>query len=371
MTKQTSRKPGFHFNSEVNFRQCGSQWLDLWGSDSRCAIEEPVPESDWYLYTAPAPDGLGIGTDINRGVEGYSRALEDVSLIEELGLDAYRFNVSWARLEPQRDQINQEAVAHYQQPLEALVAKGIKPMVTIHHFSSPKWIDDVTRRETCGDAGIEPSDTDLCGWAESGAQDVAEELGELAGLLASEYYGDLVDEWEKITSNEPVNYILASYGSDNFPPGRGNLLGLTSVAGVESLMKTLENYAEGHVQVYDAIKANDTVDADGDGNNALVGFSLNVNDWSPARDGEISTNPEDINAANKVWYLYHYLFVDALLTGQFDRNLDRMANENEAHPNWAGKLDWLGVQYYARFGVTGAIPVPLQSRGCHALKACR
>ena len=33
-----------------------------------------------------------------------------------------------------------------------------------------------------------------------------------------------------------------------------------------------------------------------------------------------------------------------------------MANENEAHPNWAGKLDWLGVQYYARFGVTGAIP---------------
>ena len=54
-------------------------------------IEEPVPESDWYLYTAPAPDGLGIGTDINRGVEGYSRALEDVSLIEELGLDAYRF----------------------------------------------------------------------------------------------------------------------------------------------------------------------------------------------------------------------------------------------------------------------------------------
>ena len=116
-------------------------------------IEEPVPESDWYLYTAPAPDGLGIGTDINRGVEGYSRALEDVSLIEELGLDAYRFNVSWARLEPQRDQINQEAVAHYRELLEALVAKGIKPMVTIHHFSSPKWIDDVTRRETCGMQG--------------------------------------------------------------------------------------------------------------------------------------------------------------------------------------------------------------------------
>ena len=232
-------------------------------------------------------------------------------------------------MEPQRDQINQEAVAHYRELLEALVAKGIKPMVTIHHFSSPKWIDDVTRRETCGDAGIEPSDTDLCGWAESGAQDVAEELGELAGLLASEY-GDLVDEW-----CTQMNQFRSSWPSRTTFQAEESRL--TSVAGVESLMKTLENYAEGHVQVYDAIKANDTVDADGDGNNALVGFSLNVNDWSPARDGDISTNPEDINAANNVWYLYHYLFVDALLTGH-DRNLDR--SDNKKISNWAGKLDW-------------------------------
>jgi beta-glucosidase len=315
-------------------------------------IEEPVPESDWFIFTSPEPQGLGIGTDINRGVEGYSRALDDIALIEELGLDAYRFNVSWSRLEPQRDQINQEAVDHYRALLEALVSRGIKPMVTIHHFSSPNWIDDVKRRQTCADAGIEPSDTDLCGWAESGAQEVAEELGELAALLAAEY-GDLVDEW--CTLNEPVNYILASYGSNTFPPGRGNLLGLASEAGVNELLTTLENYVEGHVQVYDAIKANDTVDADGDGINALVGFSLNVNDWSPARDGVLSDNPEDITAADNVWYLYHYLFVDALIDGQFDRNLNRMAEANEAHSDWAGKLDWLGVQYYARFGVTGKI----------------
>jgi beta-glucosidase len=317
-------------------------------------IEEPAPASDWFVFTSPEPMGIGRGTDINRGVKGYSRALDDVALMEELGLDAYRFNVSWSRIEPQRDQIDQGALAHYRALLEALVSRGIKPMVTIHHFSSPIWIDDIRRRESCADAGIQPSDTDLCGWSGAGAHAVAEELGEFAGLLAAEY-GDLVDEW--CTLNEPVNYILASYGSDTFPPGRGSLLGLATEAGVNGLLMTLENYVEGHVQVYDAIKAADTVDADGDGQNALVGFSLNVNDWSPARDGKLSENPDDIAAANNVWYLYHYLIVDAILSGQFDRNLNRMADEDEAHPNWAGKLDWLGVQYYARFGVTGAVPI--------------
>jgi beta-glucosidase len=80
-----------------------------------------------------------------------------------------------------------------------------------------------------------------------------------------------------------------------------------------------------------------------------------VNDWSPARDGQLSDNPEDIAAADNVWYLYHYLFVDALVNGQFDRNLNRMAEADEAHSDWTGKVDWLGVQYYARFGVTGKI----------------
>jgi beta-glucosidase len=103
--------------------------------------------------------------------------------------------------------------------------------------------------------------------------------------------------------------------------------------------------------MYRAIKENDTVDADGDGNPASVGLSLSVIDWAPARANAPSTNPDDIAARDRVNYVYHYLRPDSLLNGTFDTDLDGVPDEQ--HPEWAGTLDWLGVQYYFRNGVTG------------------
>jgi beta-glucosidase len=101
---------------------------------------------------------------------------------------------------------------------------------------------------------------------------------------------------------------------------------------------------------YHAIKQNDTVDADGDGIAAEVGLSLSVVDWEPARDNKPSTNPADVAARDRLVYLFHYMFADAVRTGGFDPNLDGTADEQ--HPEWAGTLDWLGLQYYFRAGVT-------------------
>ena len=333
--------------------EAGAGSFTIGVSTAAAQIEEPSPVSDWYVYSMPEPEGIGRGTPIDQAVQGYSRVMDDLNLIESMQLDAYRVNVSWSRIEPERDVIDQDALDHYRAVLEALVAKGIKPMVTVHHFSSPNWIDDVRRRESCEELGVIPGDRDLCGWGEeSGAMEVARELGEFAELLAAEY-GDIVDEW--CTLNEPVNYILASYGSDAFPPGRGSVLGLLSDNGTDRMMGTLENYVEGHVQAYDAIHRADTIDADGDGKAALVGLSLNTNDWSPVRDGALSDDPDDIKAAANVWYLYHHTIVDSLVDGNFDRNLDRESSPAESHPDWKGKIDWLGVQYYARLGVTGSV----------------
>jgi beta-glucosidase len=117
----------------------------------------------------------------------------------------------------------------------------------------------------------------------------------------------------------------------------------------------VQNYIAAHVAIYDAIRENDTGDADGDGVNASIGLTLSVADWTPARANLPSDNPADIAAANKVAYVYHFLVVDALRSGLFDADVDGVGET--AKPDWTGKIDWLGVQYYFRAGVTGEFEI--------------
>jgi beta-glucosidase len=270
-----------------------------------------------------------------------------VELAEETNLDAYRFNVNWSRIEPRRDEVNQVALDHYDGLLDALVAADIKPMITLHHFSNPVWVDD-PRRD--GSAPCTPTDEDLCGWNdEAGAAAIIEEIAELGALMAREY-GDRVDEW--VTVNEPINYLLSAYGTGSYPPGRGGVFDLLDEDAVRALLVTVEHFAEAHAALYDAIKANDTVDADGDGVAAHVGYVLSVIDWVPSSGGALSEDPADIAAAENLRYVYHQVFTDAFVHGQWDANLDRTIDESEQRPDWEGKIDYLGVQYYFRAGTT-------------------
>jgi beta-glucosidase len=310
-------------------------------------IEDQNTSTDWYLWTAPTPDGLGHGTFVGDAVRGYTRALDDIALLRNLHLDSYRFSIEWARIEPQRNVIDEEALAHYDAEIDALVAAGIRPNVTVHHFASPVWVDDPRHLDCPGG----PSDANLCGWADPvGADLIIAELAEHARLLAQRY-GDRVDEWG--TLNEPVNYLLASYGVGQFPPGRVFLL-----SNFNTLVTVVRNYVRAHVAIYDAIKEADQIDADGDGVAANVGLTLNVVEWQPSHNNAPSTRPEDIAAADRIRYVYHHLVPDSLLYGGFDADLDQV--REESHPDWTGKLDWLGVQYYSRQGVSAepaVIPV--------------
>lgn len=312
-------------------------------------VEDSNPHTDWWAWTAPTDQGgLGKGTFVGDASMGYAKAIDDVALAKELHLDSYRLSLEWARIEPARDQIDEAAIAHYRSVLSALRDAGIRPLVTVHHFSNPAWIDD-PRDAKCANG---PTSTNLCGLGHPvGGPLVVAEMEQHAKLLA-ERFGDLVDEWG--TLNEPVNYLLAAYGVGQFPPGKGYVL--SDILG--KFVPVVRDYLEAHARMYAAIKAADAVDADGDGSAADVGLSLNVAKWVPARDNLPSTNPDDVAATERITYVYHYLVVDSLLGGTFDANLD--GTPDETHASWKGTLDWLGVQYYFRGGVTakgGAVPV--------------
>lgn len=322
-------------------------------------IEDQNETTDWWAFTAPVDQGgMGIGTFVGDASDGYSLAEQDIQLLVDLGVDSYRFGVEWARIEPQRDVIDMDALDHYDAIIDALVAAGIRPMITVHHFSNPVWVGDPRDLECA--AG--PTDTNLCGFGHpEGGPLIIEEIRQHARLLA-ERFGDRVDEWG--TVNEPVNYLLASYGVGSFPPGQRYLLSEDKL--LNQFMPVVRDYLSMHAAIYEEIKAADTVDADGDGSAADVGLTLSVGAFVPARNNAVSDDPEDVAARDRLVYVFHYMFVDAARTGMLDMDLDGEA-ETEV-PGAADTIDWLGVQYYFRAGVSAQnalVPV-LQVAPCFA-----
>lgn len=73
-------------------------------------------------------------------VDHYHRYREDIAMMAELGLKTYRFSIEWARIEPEYGHFSLAELAHYRDVLEVCHHFGITPMVTMHHFSSPRWL---------------------------------------------------------------------------------------------------------------------------------------------------------------------------------------------------------------------------------------
>jgi beta-glucosidase/6-phospho-beta-glucosidase/beta-galactosidase len=305
-------------------------------------IEDMDTGTDWYQWTLPvAMGGLGHDTFVGDAAQGYTKAIEDIQLLKDMHLDSYRFSIEWARIEPMQGVHDDAAVQHYRDFLLALKEAGIKPIVTVHHFSFPTWVHD-PRDADCASG---PSATNLCGLGHpTGGAMVVAAMAAHAKFLA-EQYGDLVDEWGTI--NEPVNYLLASYGIGYFPPGQQYVL--TDL--IHKFIPVVRDMLAAQAAMYHAIKEGDTVDADGDGVAAAVGLSLAVSEWTPAAGNEVSDDPVDLGARDRIVYVYHHLFIDSFVNGTFDADLD--GTPDEQHPEWKGAIDWLGLQYYFRTGVTG------------------
>ncbi len=84
-------------------------------------------------YTAYAEPSLDA-------VDHYNRYEEDILLMKNAGLNAYRFSIEWARIEPEEGRFDEKEMAHYMDVIACCKANGIEPVVTLHHFSSPKWL---------------------------------------------------------------------------------------------------------------------------------------------------------------------------------------------------------------------------------------
>lgn len=164
----------------------------LWGaSTSAYQIEGGPVDSDWTAWEL-AGNAPAVGT----AADSWNRWREDLAIVSELGLNIYRISIEWARVEPEPGHFDEDAFRRYRRILVEARARGVKTMVTLWHFTNPRW------------------------FAESGGWDSREApslFGEYARVTA-ERLGDVVDFWATI--NEADTYIAQGYIRGVWPPGR-------------------------------------------------------------------------------------------------------------------------------------------------------
>ena len=194
----------------------------LWGAATAAhQVEGDNTNSDWWEWEhapkTPCPEPSG------RACEHYTRYPDDVATLADLGLNTYRFSVEWARIEPVEGEFDSAALAHYRQMTETVRAAGLTPMVTLHHFTLPRWV-----------AG-------RGGWT---APDMPELFARYCGRVVDEI-GGLVEWW--CTLNEPGNVAVGGYlGAFGWPPGTRDM---------KSYDAAVAGLSRGHRLALDAVKS--------------------------------------------------------------------------------------------------------------------
>ncbi|MFI6435122.1 glycoside hydrolase family 1 protein [Streptomyces sp. NPDC050759] len=108
----------------------------LWGAATAPhQIEGNNINSDWWTREGQVP-GLERSGD---ACDSYHRYEEDMRLLADAGLNAYRFGVEWARIEPVPGEFSRAELAHYRRMIDTALGLGLAPVITLHHFTNPRW----------------------------------------------------------------------------------------------------------------------------------------------------------------------------------------------------------------------------------------
>jgi len=303
----------------------------LWGSASAgFQVEKGLGNTDWGIWVdTPGKIKGGDDPDVG-GADALAHVDEDVALLRATNQNTYRFSIEWARIYPTRaafdaDQPDPAALASYDKLFAALRAAKITPFVTLQHFSLPDYLSDPRKPNEPQGWERPESITMFATWC----------------TRAATRWGGDVDWWATI--NEPLVAPIAGYIQGAFPPG--------VLLGVDRALAVGKNEARAHAKCFDAIKAVDTRDADGDGTTSMVGIVQHQRAVEP----EDPSYPEDVQAAERVRYVNNLWILNAVVRGDwdddFDGNLDGPA-DRRADPALAGRSDYLGINYYSALVAT-------------------
>jgi beta-glucosidase len=263
--------------------------------------------SIWHRFVR-RPGAVRDGDTGDTACDHYRRTREDVALMRDLGLQAYRFSIAWGRVLPEgRGRVNRPGLAFYERLVDELLRAGIEPMATLYHWDLPAAL---------GDRG---------GWLNP---DIAQWFGDYAELMFRALdHG--VHQW--VTVNEPWVVADGGYLHGEHAPGHRSAFESAIVS-----HQLLRAHAEA-VKRYRAVGRHQ------------IGIAVNIEPKHPARD-----TPADHAACRGADAYMNRQYLDPLFFGRYPEELHDVFGE--AWPDWPDAevqalqqtIDFVGINYYTR-----------------------
>lgn len=215
-----------------------------WGAATAAhQVEGGNWNNDWWAWEHA--EGTPCIEPSGDAVDQYHRYADDLALLAELGFGNYRFSIEWSRIEPEDGEFSTAALEHYRRICETARTLGLEPVVTFHHFTTPRWL------------------AAQGGWENPIVVDRFARFCE----RATAHLGDAMAR--ACTINEPNIVTFVGYVLGFFPPGKTDM---------DAAKKVAEHFIAAHRAGYDAIK--------GAGFSGPVGLTLSMSDYQaePADD---------------------------------------------------------------------------------------
>ncbi len=303
-----------------------------WGGATSAHQIEGSPLADgagrsiWYRFSHTPRLTLDNQT-ADVACDHYRRYASDVDLMASLGFNAYRFSISWSRILPDGyGRVNRKGIDFYSRLVDALLAKNIRPNVTLYHWDLPEALDN------------------RGGWLN---RDIADWFADYATTMF-DALGDRVGMWS--TLNEPWVVTDGGYLYGALAPGHANLF--------EAPLAS-HNLMRAHGAAVQRFRSSSAAAA------GKIGMAVNLEPKYPASD-----SAEDLEATRRADAYMNRQYLDPVFLGSYPAELREIFGE--AWPEWPDAdmqlikqaIDFLGINYYTR-NVTrhDATKPPICARG--------
>ncbi|WP_147804688.1 glycoside hydrolase family 1 protein [Alkalicoccus halolimnae] len=288
----------------------------LWGSASAAYQIEGAWNKDgkgpsvWDVYTKQ--EGTTYkNTNGDVAVDHYHHVKEDIDLMAEMGLKAYRFSIAWSRIFPEGNgDINEKGLQFYDELIDYLIEKQIEPIITIYHWDLPQALMD-----------------QYGGWE---SRKIIEDFNQYCITLYKRY-GDRVKYW--VTLNEQNVFIGLGYRSGMHPPGVKDMKRMYEASHIANLANA------------QAIKSFRKYVPDG---SAGPSFAL-----SPVYPAD--SRPENVLAAENAEEMMNHWYMDVYAWGTYPKTIMAHLQQKGTAPTieegdmellQEGKPDFMGINYY-------------------------
>ncbi|KAJ4828961.1 hypothetical protein Tsubulata_023374 [Turnera subulata] len=338
LTKPTSAACNVNWEDEPDFNPKDFPDNFTYGSAvSAYQVEGAASEygrgpSIWDTLTHKYPGAIADKSNGDVAIDFYHRYEDDLKAMNDTGLKAFRFSISWSRLIPTgniADGVNEEGIEFYNSLINTSIALGLEPFVTIFHWDTPQGLED-----SYGGFLSEKIVRDYMDYTN----------------LCFQRFGDRVKKW--ITLNEPWAYAYYGYDTGEFAPGRcspwGSCVNQTGNSATEPYIVTHNMLLAHAAAVQQYREQYVSTDATLASQNGSIGITLCTYWMEPFNSSDTS----DIEAAKRALAFNYGWYMDPLTYGRYPASMveyvgGRLPNFTTAESEMIkGSYDFIGLNYY-------------------------